>query len=114
MSTHCCVQAKLRTLPYERENNISLKAIRLFLLSIKSHVMSLIKSLASSTGIKSGTNQLGSGSVCTQSFWKGHTCLGNPFLESLHLLHRGPLSTNHIDCLLNCFRNNQEHLSGTV
>ena len=47
------------------KKNISLQAIRLFLLSIKSHVMSLIESLASSTHIKSGTNQLGSGSVCT-------------------------------------------------
>ena len=43
MSPHCFVQAKLRPLPHERENNLSLQAIRLFLLLIKSHVMSLIE-----------------------------------------------------------------------
>ena len=82
--------------------DISLQAIRLFLLSIKSHVMSLIESLVSSTRIKSSTNLLGSGSVCTRSFLKNCTCctgtnLGNPFLKSLYmyLLHRGPLSANH-------------------
>ena len=91
MSTHCCVQAKLRPLPYESEN-ISLQAIRLFLLSNKSHVMSLIESLACGARIKSGTDQLGSGSVCTQSFLKSCTCctdanLVNSFFKSLYLLY---------------------------
>ena len=39
VSTYCYVQAELRTLSHERENNVLLQAIRLFL-SIKSHVMS--------------------------------------------------------------------------
>ena len=45
---------------------------------------SLIEFLARSTCINSGTNQLGSGSVCTLSFLKSCTCctkanLGYPF-----------------------------------
>ena len=46
--------------------------------------MPLIESHASSTSIQTGTIQLGSGSVCTRSFWKSGTCckgaiLGDPF-----------------------------------
>ena len=70
------ITAVFRPLPYERKNNISLQAIRLFLLSIKSHVMSLIESLASSTGIKFGLNQFGSGSVCTCRVLHHVECLG--------------------------------------
>ena len=72
--------------------------------------MSLIESLVNSTHIKSGMNQLGSGSVCTRPFLKNCTCctganLGNPFLKSLYtyMLHRGPLSANHIKLFAKLF-----------
>ena len=66
-----------------RENNISLQAIRLFLVSIKSHVinMSLIEFLASSTGIKSATNH----NVCTRLFLKSCTCCTGANFGSINL-----------------------------
>ena len=76
MSTHCCVLAKLRPLPYERENNISLQAIRFFLLSIKSHVMSLIEFLAKQYSYKIWHESV--------SLWE---CLYTTIFEKLYLKH---------------------------
>ena len=52
--------------------------------------MSLIASLASSTCIKSGTNQLGSKSVCTRLYLLYRSKFGQSFLKKLVLVAQGP------------------------